>query len=129
MIFDAMDIMNPRARFTASASYYAEFPEDRDTGARQFNYEYVDPLSKTYRRLYGNIQSFDAGEAAIRTDDQLDYKVNGIVITQDGQAFKIVQVAKDYQAVPKQTLRLFGTPVSVTYVLRMITIDNPWEIR
>lgn len=129
MIFDSMDLMNPKSRFTASGSYYEECFDSPDEGAQAFNYEYVDPLSRTYRRLYGNIQAFQAGECAIRTGDQLKFKVNGIVITQDGQCFKIIQAAKDYQAAPKQVLRLFGTPVSVQYVLRMVTVDNPWGIR
>lgn len=129
MIFDALDIMNPKAKFTATAKYYKERPDSPDVGAQIFNYEYVDTVSRTYRRLFGNIQSFDAGETAIKTNDQVEYAVNGIVITQDGQMYKILQVAKDYNETPSQVMRLFGTPVSVTYVLRLITIKNPWEIK
>ncbi len=127
MFKDVLDIMNPRTRFTATASYYSEPMNGPEVGAKQFNYEYVNPFSNTYRRLFGNIQG-NAGETAIRTDDQLDYKINGIVITQDGQAFKILQIEKDYNATPKQVLRLLGSPVSTEYLLRLGAIYNPWGV-
>lgn len=98
-----------------------------DVGAQQFNYEYVNPFSNTYRRLFSNIQGV-AGEVAIRTDDQLKFKINGIVITQDGQSFKIIQVEKDYQSANKQAMRVLGTPISTEYVLRLVSINNPWGV-
>ncbi len=127
MIRDILDILNPRTRFTATANYYSETMDGPDVGAQQFNYEYVNPFSNTYRRLFSNIQGV-AGEVAIRTDDQLKFKINGIVITQDGQAFKIIQIEKDYQAANKQAMRILGTPISTEYVLRLVSIDNPWGV-
>lgn len=130
MVRDSLDLFTPRGRYTATGSYYKETFDSPEEGAQKFNYEYVDPLSRSYRRLFGNIQSFEAGETAIRTNDQLDYKVGGVVVTQDGTIFLIQQVAKDFQDAPKQVLRLFGTPVSVSYVLRLsIDEDNPWELK
>ena len=128
MIFDTLDLMNPKARFTATANYYKETFDDPSDGAQQFNYEYVNPFSNTYRRLFSNIQTA-AGEVAIRTTDQLNFVVGGFVITQDGKAFSVLQVEKDYQAANKQVMRLFGTPVSVEYVLRLTEVENPWGIR
>lgn len=122
---DYLDVVNPKQRFTASASYYAEPVDGPDIGARRFYYEYVNPYSSTYRRLFANIQG-DAGEVAIRTCDQLDYRVNGIVVLQDGQAFQILQVEKDYQSPPKQAFRLFSTPVATQYVMRIVSVPNPW---
>lgn len=127
MIRDILDIMNPKPRFTSSARYYEEPVDGPNVGAHQFNYEYVNPFSNTYRRLFANIQGV-AGEVAIRTDDQLKFKINGIVITQDGQAFKIIQIEKDYQAAQKQVMRILGTPLSTQYVMRLVAVDNPWDV-
>lgn len=127
MIRDILDIMNPKTTFTATANYYPEPVNGPDVGAQQFNYEYVNPFSNTYKRLFANIQGV-AGEVAIRTDDQIKFKINGIVITQDRQAFKIIQIEKDYQAANKQVMRIFGTPVSTQYVIRLVSVDNPWGI-
>lgn len=127
MIRDMLDVLNPKTRFTASASYYEKPMNGPEEGAKPFNYEYVNPYSTTYRRLFSNIQT-GAGEVAIRTDDQLNYRVDGIVVTQDGHMFKIIQVEKDYQAANKQVMRILGTPVSTEYVLRLINADNPWGV-
>lgn len=127
MIRDILDIMNPKTTFTATANYYPEPVDSPNDGAQQFNYEYVNPYSNTYRRLFANVQGV-AGEVAIRTSDQLKYKINGIVITQDGQAFKIIQIEKDYQAAQKQAMRILGVPVSTQYVMRLVSIDNPWGV-
>ena len=127
MIRDILDLLNPKTTFTATATYYPEPFNGPDVGAQQFNYEYVNPFSNTYKRLFANIQGV-AGEVAIRTDDQIKFKINGIVITQDRQAFKIIQIEKDYQAANKQVMRIFGTPVSTQYVIRLVSVDNPWGI-
>lgn len=128
MIRDILDIMNPRQRFTLTGRYYSEPLNGPDVGAQQFNYEYVNPLSNTYRRLFANIQG-TAGEVAIRTNDQLKFIINGVIITQDERAFKIIQVEIDYQAANKQVMRLLGTPVSTEYVLRIVAVDEPWGIQ
>lgn len=127
MIRDILDIMNPKSKFTATANYYPEPVNGPDVGAQQFNYEYVNPFSNTYRQLFANIQGV-AGEVAVRTDDQIKFKINGIVVTQDGQAFKIIQIEKDYQAANKQAMRVLGTPVSTQYVMRLVSVKNPWGI-
>lgn len=125
---NVIDLFNPKQRFTASASYYKEAFDGPEFGAQQFNYEYVNTLSNTYRRLFANVQGV-AGEVAIRTNDQLEFKANGIVVTQDGKTFKIIQVEIDYQAANKQAFRVLGTPISTEYVLRLVKEDDPWGIQ
>lgn len=127
MIHDALDLLQPHAQFTAEATYYPNESVSPADGGTRINYEWVDVFSRTYRRLFGNVQSFAAGETSIRTADLQDYKVGGIVCTQDGQSFSILQVARDYQAAPKQAFRIQGLPVGVQVVLRLVTIPDPWH--
>lgn len=129
MIHDSLDIMNPRVRFTAQATYYPHERVDPADGGTPINYESVDVFSRTYRRLFGNIQSFQAGETSIRTADLLDYKVGGIIRAQDGQTFSVLQVSRDYQAAPKQAFRIQGLPIGVQVVMRLVTIDDPWRMQ
>lgn len=60
--------------------------------------------------------------------DQCGFKVHGFIITQDGKAFEIQQVETDRQTTPPQVMRLFGTPASTEYVIRLVEVDNPWGI-
>lgn len=127
MIKDFLDVCTPKTRFTATGKYYTDFPYDPKVAAQTFHYEYESTYSNVYRRLFGNIQD-DGGEVAIRTDDRLCFKTDGIVVTQDGLMFKIAQAEKDFGAASKQAFRLLGMPVSVEYVLKLKKIENPWGI-
>lgn len=123
---DYLDLITLKTRFTASGRYYSEPVDGAETGAKHFSYEYVNPLSQTYRRLFANVQT-EAGEVAIRTADNLGYKTDGIVILQNGKTFRIIQTETDYQAAPKQALRLFGNPSGTQYVMRIIEVQNAWS--
>lgn len=126
---DALDFLKPRAKFTSIGKYWDERPESSTKGGKLFNYEWVDPSSRTYRRLFANIQTFDAGESAIRTNEALRYKIGGYVMTQDGQLFRILQCATDYSAAPKQAFQLIDIPVGTEYVLRIVSVDNRWGVQ
>ncbi len=128
MIRDILDLMNPRSQFALKGTYYAERPDSPDVGGQQFNYEYVDPSTRTWRTLFANIQA-SAGETAIRTDDQLPFKAgNGIVVLQDGTCYTIEQKMTDFQAAPKQAFRILPVPLGTQYVLRLVAIDEPWGV-
>lgn len=124
---DILDLLNPKSKFPNTGKYYKERPLSPDDGAEQFNYGYESRYSNTFRRLFANVQGIE-GQTVIRTDDQCSFKVRGFIVTQDGKAFEILQAEKDYQAAQQQAMRLFGTPVSTEYVLRLMEIDNPWGI-
>lgn len=126
MIYDALDILMPRSSFTAAGEFWTERPDSADMGGMPFNYEYVDPASRAYRKLFANLQSFEAGEVAIRTNDILPWSAKGYFMTADGELYRIVDVQKDYSSVPKQALRLFGTPLLTEYVIRGVNVPNPW---
>lgn len=129
MIRSSLDLNAPRAQYTARGSYYKNEPNDLTEGAQPFSYEYLDPLSKTFRRLYGNYQSFSAGELAIRTRDRLEWKVNAFVVTSDGAMYVITDIQQDFSSAPKQAFRIAGMPVGVEWVLRLVPYQNPWGIK
>lgn len=125
---DALDYLMPKGRFTARGSYYKKKPNNPAEGAQAFSYEYVDPRSAAYRILYGSLQSFDAGEIAIRTRDRLGFKPNEFIVTADGALFTILSVEKDFSSAPKQALRTIGVPVGVHYLIRATKTKNPWGL-
>lgn len=129
MVHDSLDLFTPRSRFTATGKYWSERPDSADEGGMGFNYEYVDAASRTYRRLFGNMQSFEAGEVAIRTNDLLPFGNKGYFMTADGDLYRIVEVQKDFQAAPKQALRMLGTPLGTQYVIRAVRESNAWGVK
>lgn len=129
MIRSSLDLNAPRAQYTARGSYYKHEPNDLTAGAQPFDYAYIDSLSKTFRRLYGNYQSFTAGELVIRTRDRLEWKVNAFVVTSDGAMYVITDIQQDFSSAPKQAFRIAGMPVGVEWVLRLVPYQNPWGIK
>lgn len=130
MITDALDILNPRERFSAEGTYWDERPDSADQGgSKKFNYEFVSPYSKTYRVAFGAMQNFEAGETTVRTNDDVGFKNGGFVMLQNGQLYTVLQVATDFQAASKQALRFLGVPLGTEYVIRMVSVDNPWWAR
>lgn len=129
MIRDILNILNPRQKFPLTGKYFSERPDSPDGGGEEFNYEYVEPYTKTWRTLFGNIQA-GAGETAIRTDDQLQFKEGkGIVVLEDGTAYLVVQKMTDYQSAPKQAHRVLPVPVGTEHVLRLIEVEEPWGVQ
>lgn len=129
MIYDALYILLPRSRFTATGKFWTERPDSADEGGTAFNYEYVDTSTRAYRRLYANYQSFEAGEVAIRTNDLLPWNAKCYFMTAEGALYRILDVQKDYQAAPKQALRLLGTPLGTEFVIRAVNVENPWSAK
>ncbi len=134
MIYSLLDIVAPRAQYTARGSYYKHEPNDLTEGAQPFSYEYLDLYSRTYNVLFGGVQAV-SGEQAIRTRDRLDLErtddgmIVGIVISSDGRAFRIVSADRDYSKAPKQAFRIVGLPVGYETVMRLVEIPNPWGLR
>ena len=129
MLNDALDILNPHTRFTAEATFWKERPDSvplAESGGVKFNYEYINPASRAYRRLYANIQVHDAGETAIRTNDILPYDSKCFFMTADGSLYQIVDVQEDFSVAPKQVMRLLGTPLGVEYLIRGVRVKNTW---
>lgn len=129
MIHDSLDLFTPRSRFTATGKYWTERPDSSNESGMIFNYEYVDTASRTYRRLFGNIQSFNAGEVAIRTNNLIPYNSEGYFMTSDGDLYRIIQVQKDFQSAPKQAMRMLGTPLGTEFVIRAVNVLNPWGVQ
>ncbi len=128
MIYDALDILMPRARFTAEGKFWTRPPEV-EAGGATFNYEYVNPYSAAYKRLFSNIQG-SSGETAIRTNDMLNPVENeSCVLLADGRFFRVAQVEIDYQSASKEAMRLFGVPLNTTFLMRLVSEDNPWDVR
>lgn len=130
MTQDSLDLFTPRSRFTATGTYWEDRPDSAvSDGGKKFNFEYVSPYSKTYLVAFGNMQNFESGETAVRTNDDIGFKNGGYIMLQDGRLYVILEVSTDFQAANKQALRFLGVPLSTQYVIRMVNVPNPWGVK
>lgn len=130
MGFLFLDFLNPnKGNFPLKAKYYENPVDDPSEGGQTLNFDYVDPISKTYRTLFGNIISDRKnGEIAIRTNTGLSYHQASYIVFSNGTCYQIIQTAEDYSRVSKEALRLWKNPIGVEYVIRMVQVPNPWGV-
>lgn len=126
MIHDVMDVLCPRKKYTATATYYPTRTNDPSTGGVKISCKFVDNRSRTYHRLFGNVQDLSSDTVAIETPDRLDYIIGGIIVTGDGACYRIFERGTNYMDAPQQALRLFSIPIGTAFVLRLQSINNPW---
>lgn len=146
---DFLDIENGKYYKTFAGLYYETMPEfaidgfayehtsasvnndetsDTFESGKHFNYEYVGYKEKRYQMLFGNVEnSNDNYNATIKTMANLDWKVGAFVTLEDGTFYAIDSVAKDYESMDKEVSQIFGNPVGVEYVIRLISRANPFE--
>lgn len=128
---DIRDFLNPaKAKFPFMGSYYeSKQEEELKKGGLRFRYKHENPNSATYRKLFSNVLGAEAKDAAIRTNTQLNFKANSIVILQDGTAYRISEMLKDYNSAPQEVFRISNHSAAIEYVLRLTEYENPFDIK
>ena len=126
-----LDLITPRGDYTATGKYYNKMPSFNDHGAEgiRFKYAYLDPKSKQYQRVFSQVVSTEGNTLTIKTNQRIPFKVGGFITTQEGELYVIESINKDYQSVNKQAYFIASNPAGLVSVLRLIQVDNPWEIK
>lgn len=112
-----------------TGTYYNRMPETTQDYGIEFQYDIVDENNKAYSTILNNLKS-DKGTSAIKTNDMCGFKIDGYVATQDGSFWQITEIVKHLvRPNTKQALRLMKQTAETEYVLRLIEVDNPWELK
>ena len=127
------EILVPREKYTKEGLFFtaeAMSGGAPPNGGTRFSYEQIDPKSRVFQMLFGNVDGSDVCTTAIKTKRRLGYKVRDVLVLQDGTAYSVASVAVDYGANAKnaQAFRYRPNPPGIDYVLRLIEIDNPWKV-
>lgn len=125
---DIRSLLQKRAEQTLTGTFYETRPQTPTDSGAMFRYEYVNPSSWTFRRLFGNVVGNQFSLTAIKTVTPLPWRVSSFVVTHDGRLYSVLQVERDLSSVGKQAQRLFCDPAGVSYVLRLMEVENPWEV-
>lgn len=139
-MLDILDILVGRAAETNPATYYPERPsgafmgQDVDLFSLENNgvpidYETLDPMSYQLRNLFGEITDSKGKVMAIKTRDQINYKIGGYIATQDGSLYVIDAVTVDTTAASKQAMRFIPIPLETVYIIRMYEVENINRVR
>lgn len=128
---DFLDLLNPKTDYYLTGYYYAKKPKPADPpdiGRITFAYRQINPYSRAFGTVLDNIR-LDSETYAIKTNEDCGFKINGFISIQDGSFWTIAEIVHNEQ-IPgaEEALRLFKSPVQSEYLIRLIRMDNPWEI-
>lgn len=125
VIRDLMDILYPHAEYAAEAVFYETRPLNSNAGGLTFDFAYVEPRTKAYTRVFGNVAGEDE-RIAIRTIARLKFTAGkNFVRLPDGKLYIITEALADRDKAPKQALRLFANPIGTEYLLRLKFYADP----
>jgi hypothetical protein len=128
-MIDLIDILTGKLDKTFTGTYYPRLPRIPQDFGEPFDYEIVDPQERHYQMIFGNVEGSDTATLTIKTNDPLSYKVNGYISTEDGGFYVIESIREDRGKASKEASRYFARVPGVEWVLRLISHDNPMQLK
>ena len=126
-MFDFLDLLNGKFDKTLEGTWYQK-NQPTTEGGLLFDYEIIDGKSKSYQMLFGNVEG-TSNITTIKTNDPYEWRENTFVVLQDGKLYTIESIREDLGKVDKEAFRLLKDVVGVEYVLRLLEIDNPYNLK
>lgn len=124
MEMDYLDFLVDSTTERLTGYFYKRRPKTKEDGRLPFQYEQLDPNSKVFDKVLGNVRA-DRATYAIKTNDYSDFNVGGYIITQNGKIWEITEVITNEQVKGNNdALWWFKTAKNVECSVRMIEIDE-----
>lgn len=126
---DYLDLLHQRSEEVLTGTYYERRPLTPQDVGEAFSYDIVDEPRSAYFNLLQSLNTTMSTQT-IKTTDIHDVKVKGYCVTQEGGLWQIQEIVKRIKnPKSKYALRVIQTTIETEYVLRMVEVDNPWELK
>lgn len=124
MAMDFIDMLVDTSNEKLTGYFYKRRPRTPEDGRITFKYEQLNPNSRVFDKVLGNVRA-DSELYAIKTNDHCGFNVGGYIITQNGLIWEITEVVTNEQAKgSNDVLRWFRTAKNAECNVRMIRIDD-----
>lgn len=124
MAMDYIDMLVDTSNEKLTGYFYKRRPKKPEDGRITFKYEQLDPNSRVFDKVLGNVRA-DRATYAIKTNDHCGFNVGGYIITQNGLIWEIAEVVTNEQAKgSNDVLRWFRTAKNAECSVRMIQVDD-----
>ena len=120
---DILDLLTPKSENYVFSGTYRRKKKDR---GQYFQYSESDYPALTYGETTNNI-STTQNRIIIRTRWNLDFCINGYVVTQDGRMWIIEQVQSN--SFNAQNLRFMQKNPNSEYILSLVGVNNPMGVQ
>lgn len=124
---DFIDLIVDTSEEYLTGYFYFRRPKTPDDGRITFKYKQLNPNSRVFDTVLGNIRA-DRATYAIKSNDHCGFNVGGYVITQNGLIWEIVEVIRNEEVKgSNDALRWFTRAVNTECSVRMIQIDDLFD--
>ena len=120
--------MTDRSEEVLTGEYFSMRPDLPTIAGIRFHYDILDEPDKSYSKLLDTITA-PLKTMTIKTNDMCGFNVNGYVKGQDGGLWQVSSVIETLvNGNDKQALRRRKKTIQTLYIVRLIGVENPWEI-
>lgn len=128
-MFDFIDMLSIHDHDFLEGNYYPKKPKSPKDHSILFGYEMVDENAVSYAKILNNLRA-DQATCTIRTHEDIGWKIKGYVVTQDDLCWQIVDFRKILMPESnKEALRVVKQSSQTEYIIRLIAVENPWELQ
>ncbi len=112
-----------------TGTYYSRQPKTTADAGEKFSYGILDPKSREYRTLVGNLW-LEGKSLAIKTRSSINFVIKGYVAIQSGELYQIVATIENIETEQsRQALRFFKDTAQTEKIIRLIGVENPMELK
>lgn len=128
-MIDFLTILQGNYMNTLLGTYY---PTQQDPGA-PFDYEIIDGKTVDFETAQ-NLSVSQFGTTTIKSNDPFWHDImrlnqKGYVALQTGGLYEITQIREDTGKTSKQAFRTQTIPLGIEYVIRLVEVDNPYNLK
>lgn len=125
---DFLDFIVPKDDEVYWGTYYSKRPKSYKNYGIGFAYDVLDPNDKSYSKLLDTLKA-DKATLTIKTNDMCGFAIGGYIATQDGEFWQINSILKRDNPENKQALRILTNTIDTEFVLRLINVENPMDLK
>lgn len=123
-----LKFMTDRSEEVLTGNYYKTIPETQTEGGEKFSYKIVNQSDSSYAKLLDGIEA-PIKTMTISTDDVMGFAIKGYIVSQGGELWQITGIVEaPANENTLQALRKHTRTIQSRYIMRLIGIENPWEI-
>lgn len=125
---DFIDMLVNSSDESLTGYFYPRRPKTINDGVTPFQYKQLDPNSRIFDKVLGNIRS-DSARYAISTNDDCGFNVGGYIVTQNGLFWQITEVVtNEEEKTTKNALRWFKRVNNAETSIRMIQVNELYPV-
>ena len=123
-----LKFMTDRSEEVLMGTYYKVIPMKPTDSGERFSYKIVNQTDTNYAKMLEGLEA-PIKTMTISTDDRRGFEIKGYIASQDGELWQITGLVEaPSNDNTMQALRRRVRTIQSRYIIRLIGVENPWEI-